>query len=86
MINLGKFHRSIGVPSDYFGAMGPIFLETIEPSLVKQGMWDEETQDAWLFLFAHITRVMTHGHVYAHLDTSTNSEIRPRSKSFFSSV
>ena len=63
MIDLGKFHRSIGVPSDYFGAMGPIFLETIEPSLVKQGMWDEDTQDAWLFLFGYMARVMRHGHM-----------------------
>ena len=63
MINLGIFHRSIGVPRDYFGAMGPIFLETIEPPLVKQDMWDEETQDAWLFLFGYMARVMRHGHM-----------------------
>ena len=63
LINLGKFHRSIGVPSDYFGVMGPLFLETIQPSLVKQDMWDEETQDAWLFLFGYMARVMRHGHM-----------------------
>ena len=62
-MNLGKFHRSIGVPSDYFGAMGPLFLETIQPSLVKQDMWDEETQDAWLFLFGYMARVMRNGHM-----------------------
>ena len=60
---MGKFHRSIGVPSDYFGVMGPLFLETIQPSLVKQDMWDEETQDAWLFLFGYMARVMRHGHM-----------------------
>ena len=63
LINLGKFHGSIGVPSDYFGVMGPLFLETIKPSLVKQDMWDEETQDAWLFLFGYMARVMRHGHM-----------------------
>ena len=63
LINLGKFHRSIGVPSDYFGVMGPLFLETIQPSLAKQDMWDEETQDAWLFLFGYMARVMRHGHM-----------------------
>ena len=63
LMNLGKFHRSIGVPSDYFGVMGPLFLETIQPSLAKQDMWDEETQDAWLFLFGYMARVMRHGHM-----------------------
>ena len=86
MLKLGRFHRTVGIPCDYFGVMGPLFLHAIQPSLEKKDMWDEDTQDAWHFLFAHITRAMTHGHVYAHLDNTTNSEIRPRSKSFFSSV
>ena len=50
--------------------MGPIFLHAIQPSLEEKNMWDEDVQDAWLFLFAHITRVMTHGYTYGHLEAS----------------
>ena len=84
LLNLGKFHRTVGIPCDYFGVMGPMFVHAIKPSLVQKKMWDEDTEDAWLSLFSHITRVMTHGHMYAIPDVSKNNEIRPRSKSFFS--
>ena len=84
MLRLGKFHRTVGIPCDYFDVMGPIFLHAIKPSLEQKGMWDEDTEEAWLYLFSHITRTMTHGHKYAHRDEVPTLEIRPRSKSFFS--
>ena len=67
LLKLGRYHRTVGIPSDYFGVMGPMFSHSIKPSLEKRGMWDDDMEDAWLSLFSHMTRVMTHGHTYAHL-------------------
>ena len=65
LLKLGLHHRIIGIPSDYFGVMGPMFIHTIRPCLEKRQMWDEETDEAWHWLFSHITRVMVHGHKHA---------------------
>merc|ERR1712029_1235508 len=67
LLRLGRFHRHVGIPSDYFGVMPNIFLHAVRPYLERVDMWNEETQDAWMNLFSHITRVMTHGHTHYHL-------------------
>ena len=36
------------------------------PYLEKENMWNEAVEDAWMELFGHIARVMTHGHTYYH--------------------
>ena len=71
MLKLGRFHRHVGIPSDFFGVMGPMFVHAIQPILEENNMWNEDTHDAWLFLFSHITRVMTHGHMYGNITDST---------------
>ena len=60
--------------------MGPMFIYAIKPSLEKKKMWDEDTEDAWLSLFSHIIRVMTHGHMYTAPDVLKSSEVTPESK------
>ena len=62
MLESGRFHRSIGVPSDYFGVMGPIFIDVVRPCLEKRGLWNEGMEDAWGFLFVYISRTMSHGY------------------------
>ncbi len=62
LLELGNFHRHAGIPSDYFGVMGTIFVHAVRPYWEQAGEWNEETEDAWMELFAHIARVMTHGH------------------------
>ena len=84
LLKLGRYHRTVGIPSDYFGVMGPMFVHSIQPSLEKKDMWDDDMQDAWLSLFGHMTRVMTYGHTYAHLHNAENAEVRPRSKTLLS--
>ena len=84
LLRLGRYHRTVGIPSDYFGVMGPMFVHSIQPSLQEKGVWDEDMEDAWLSLFSHMTRVMTHGHTYDHQKEAANTEVRPRAKSFFS--
>lgn len=64
LLKLGRFHRHAGIPSDYLGVMGVIFLHAVRPYLEKHNQWDEETEDAWMELFGHVTRVMTHAHVF----------------------
>lgn len=63
LLDLGRFHRHVGIPSDYLGVMGSIFVHAVRPYLVKHQQWNEETEDAWQELFGHITRVMTHAHI-----------------------
>ena len=60
----------MGIPSDFFGVMGPMFVHAIQPILEERNMWSDDTHDAWLFLFSHITRVMTHGHMYGNTTES----------------
>ena len=64
LLKLGEFHRHAGVPSDYLGVMGAIFVHAVKPYLEKHDQWNEEVEDSWMELFAHITRVMSHGHMY----------------------
>ena len=66
LLNLGKFHRHAGIPSDYFGVMGTIFCHAVKPYLEEKDSWNEATEDVWMELFGHIARVMTHGHKYYH--------------------
>ena len=67
LLRLGRYHRHVGIPTDYFGVMPNIFLHAVRPYLERVDMWNEDTQDAWMSLFSHITRVMTHGHNHYHL-------------------
>ena len=67
LLELGKFHRLSGIPHDYFGVMGTIFVHAVRPYWEEAGCMSEETEDVWMMLFAHIARVMTHGHKYLHL-------------------
>jgi hypothetical protein len=64
LLDLGKFHRHAGIPSDYFGVMGTIFVHAVRPYWEEAGCWNEATEDVWMELFAHIARVMTHGHKF----------------------
>ena len=64
LLKLGRFHRHAGIPSDYLGVMGSIFVLAVKPYLEKHEQWNEETEDAWMELFGHITRVMTYAHVH----------------------
>ena len=64
LLKLGRFHRHAGIPSDYLGVMGSIFVLAVKPYLEKHEQWNEQTEDAWMELFGHITRVMTHAHVH----------------------
>ena len=66
LLELGKFHRLSGIPNDYFGVMGTIFVHAVRPYWEEAGCMSEETEDVWMMLFAHIARVMTHGHKYLH--------------------
>ena len=61
-MDYGRFHRTLGIPCEYFGVLGTIFIHTLRPSLEKQDLWDEDTQDAWLVLFGYMARVMSHGY------------------------
>jgi hemoglobin-like flavoprotein len=69
LLSLGKFHHHAGIPADYFGVMGTIFLHAVEPYLREAECWNEATEDAWMAIFGHIARVMTHGHQYYHIYT-----------------
>ena len=44
--------------------MGSIFVHAVKPYLEDTSQWNEETEDAWMELFGHITRVMIHGHIH----------------------
>eukprot|EP00095_Tigriopus_kingsejongensis_P009097 snap_masked-scaffold295_size218279-processed-gene-1.5 protein:Tk09097 transcript:snap_masked-scaffold295_size218279-processed-gene-1.5-mRNA-1 annotation:"PREDICTED: cytoglobin-1-like" len=79
LLNLGKFHRHAGIPSDYFGVMGTIFCHAVRPYLEDQNAWDENIEDVWMELFGHIARVMTHGHKYYHITTTTTNDAAPSS-------
>lgn len=70
LLKLGQMHRHIGVPSDYLGVMGSIFVHAVKPYLEKHKQWNEESEDAWRELFGHITRVMTHAHIHYHPDNA----------------
>jgi len=39
LLNLGKFHRLAGIPSDYLGVMGSMFLHAVRPHLEAHGRW-----------------------------------------------
>jgi hypothetical protein len=34
LLNLGRYHRHTGVPSDYFGVMGTIFLHAVRSEIL----------------------------------------------------
>ena len=74
LLDLGRYHRTVGIPSDYFGIMGPMFLHAIRPCLEEHNMLSEEMEDAWLFLFAHMARVMTHGHKYGEATATKGTQ------------
>ena len=56
LLELGKFHRLSGIPHDYFGVMGTIFVHAVRPYWEEAGCMSEETEDVWMALFAHIAR------------------------------
>ena len=64
LLKLGQFHRHVGVPSDYLGVMGSIFVHAVKPYLENHNQWNEKIEDAWMELFSHIARVMRHGHIH----------------------
>ena len=63
-MKLGQFHHHVGVPSDYLGVMGSIFVHAVKPYLENHNQWNEKIEDAWMELFSHIARVMRHGHIH----------------------
>ena len=77
LFHLGRFHRHAGIPSDYFGVMGTIFLHAVRPYLESSGNWNEAVEDAWMELFGHIARVMTHAHKYYHVDVENIAGSEP---------
>ena len=56
LLELGKFHRLSGIPHDYFGVMGTIFVHAVRPYWEEAGCMSEQTEDVWMALFAHIAR------------------------------
>ena len=56
LLELGKFHRHSGIPNDYFGVMGTIFVHSVSPYWDEAGCLSEETEEVWMMLFAHIAR------------------------------
>ena len=81
LLKSGRFHRSIGVPSDYLGVMGPIFIEVVRPCLEKRGLWNEDMEDAWGFLFVFISNTMSHGYKWIPKTAPSNIEILKRTVS-----
>ena len=62
-MKLGGAHRLYGVPSEYLGVMGTVFIHAVKPYLEKHNQWNEDIEEAWRELFSHITRVMVHAHI-----------------------
>ncbi|CAB4067707.1 unnamed protein product [Lepeophtheirus salmonis] len=72
LLKLGMFHKHAGIPYDYFGVLGTFFIEAAKPRIQDSRIWSEELEDAWMELFSHIVRVMTHGHKY-HSGVAVNT-------------
>ena len=75
-MKLGRFHRTIGVPCDYFGVMGPIFVHVVGPCLDKRGLWNDDMEEAWQWLFAFISRTMSDGYKVIQFDETSSKKQR----------
>ena len=75
-MKLGRFHRTIGAPCDYFGVMGPIFIHVVSPCLEKRGLWNDDMEEAWLWLFSYISSNMSHGYKGLQFDETTSTKER----------
>ena len=42
LLELGKFHRLSGIPHDYFGVMGTIFVHAVRPYWEEAGCMSEQ--------------------------------------------
>jgi hypothetical protein len=62
LLELGRYHAHSGVPADFLGLVGPVFVHAIRPCLRAAAADEILAEEAWLTLFAYLTRVMTVGH------------------------
>ena len=75
LLKLGRYHRTLGVPRDYFGVFGPIFIHVVQPCLESCDLWNEDMEDAWHWLFAYISRTMGKGYECSHFVPRRQSSV-----------
>ena len=66
LFRIGVFHKNTGIVDRYLDIMGPVFCNAVRPILLKNRMWNVETEDSWMEVFKVITSIMKRA--YHHQD------------------
>ena len=62
LIQVGEKHCKAGVEQRYLDIVGPIFCNAVRPILLRSGIWNNRTEEAWMEVFTAIASTMRTGY------------------------
>ena len=62
LLRVGELHCKAGVEQRYLDIFGPIFCNSVRPALLRNGIWNNRTEEAWMEVFRAIASAMRTGY------------------------